>query len=115
MGGPAKLQLQRFRDAAYDSSTGLTYSALTGQRKQSIGDVERFFNPCVAEFMERNGYTYEARYVRTIHNWRRAIDERGLTQQQRSSFSLEFLKLMLDELMPWHKDNCDYSTLEVNW
>ena len=30
-GGPAKLQLQRFRDVAYDPSTSLIYSALTGE------------------------------------------------------------------------------------
>ena len=115
MGGPAKLQLQRFRDAAYDPSTGLTYSALTGEHKQSIGDVERLFNPHIAEYMERNGHEYEARYVKAIHNWRRATDERGLTQQQRSKFNQEFLDLVLDELMPWHKDDCDFSKLEVNW
>ncbi len=114
MGGPDALQLQRFRDAAYDPRTNLTYTALTGLRKQSVGDVERLFNPKVAEFMEEKGYTYEARYVRTIHNWRRATDERGLTQQQRSEFCQDFLKLVLDELMPWHTKNLDYSTLEVN-
>ena len=111
MGGPTNLQLQRFRDAAYEPSTGLTYAALTGMRKQSVGDVERLFNPNVAKFMKDNGYTFEARYVETIHNWRRATDERGLTQQQRSEFNKE---LVLDELMPWHTRNCDYSTLEVN-
>ena len=68
MGGPAKLQLERFRDAAYDPSTGLTYSTLTGEHKQSIGDVERLFNPHVTEYMERNAYAYEARYVKAIHN-----------------------------------------------
>ena len=114
MGGPTNLQLQRFRDAAYEPSTGLTYAALTGMRKQSVGDVERLFNPNVAKFMKDNGYTFEARYVETIHNWRRATDERGLTQQQRSEFNNEMLKLILDELMPWHTENCDYSTLEVN-
>ena len=114
MGGPAKLQRQRFRDAAYDPTTNLTYSALTGQRKQSVGDVERLFNPKVAEFMEKRGYMFEARYVRTIHNWRRATDERGLTQQERSQYSKEFLNLVLAELMPWHQHNPDYSTLEVN-
>lgn len=114
MGGPDKLQLQRFRDAAYDPTTNLTYSAFTGLRKQSVGDVERLFHPKVAEFMEKKGYTYEARYVRTTHNWRRATDERGLTPHQRTNFSKEFLGLILDELMPWHKDNLDYSTLEVN-
>ena len=93
----------------YDSSTGLTYSALTGQKKQSIGDVERLFNPEIG----KNGYTYEAHYVRTIHNWRRATDERGLSQQERSEFNKNFLYMVLDELIPWHR-SFDYSTREVN-
>ena len=59
----------------------------SGQRKQSVGDVERSFNPKVAEVMEKRGYMFEARYVWTIHNWRSATDERGLTQQERSQYS----------------------------
>ena len=113
MGGPENLQVQRFCEAAEDPSSGLTYSALTGLKKQSIGDVERLFSSEVAEFMERRNYTYEAEYVRTIHNWRRATDERGLSQQQRSEFNQKMLDMILDELIPWHKV-FDYSTLEVN-
>ncbi len=113
MGGPQNLQVQRFCEAAYDSSTGLTYSALTGQKKQSIGDVERLFNPKVEEFMRGRGYSFQAHYVRTIYNWWRATDERGLSQQERSQFNKEFLNMVLDELMPWHH-NFDYSILEVN-
>ena len=73
MGSPEQLQVQRFCEAAYDSLTALTYSALTGQKKQSIGDVERLFNPKVEDFMVGKGYTYEAQYIHTIRNWRRAI------------------------------------------
>ena len=72
MGGPKELQVQRFCEAAYDSSTGLTYSA---QKKQSIGDVEHPFSVNVEDFMRRKGYTYEAHYVCTIGNWRQATDE----------------------------------------
>ena len=113
MGGPEQLQVQRFCEAAYDPSTGLTYSALTGQKKQSIGDVERLFNPKVEEFMVGKGYTCEAHYIRTIRNWRRATDERGLSQEERSTFNKDFLFMILDELIPWHR-NFDFSTLEVN-
>ena len=52
MEGSSEFQLQRFCEAARDPTTNLTYAALTGQRKQSVGDVERLFNPKVAEFME---------------------------------------------------------------
>ena len=72
MGGPPELLCE----AARDPTTNLTYAALTGQCKQSVSDVERLFNPKVAEFI---GHFYEERYLCVIHNWRRAIDERGLT------------------------------------
>ena len=39
-----------------------------------------------------------------IRNWRRASDERGLSNEQRSNFNNELLDYILDELMPWHKD-----------
>ena len=113
MGGPSKLQVQRFCEAAHNPAMQLTYSTLTGQRKQSIGDVERLFNPHVAQFMENRGYAYEGYYVRTIHNWRRATDEWGLSQEDRSKFNKDFLFMVLDELIPWHQ-RFDYSTLEVN-
>ena len=45
MDGPSKLQLQRFRDAECYPSTGLTYSALTGQCVQSVGDMQQFLTP----------------------------------------------------------------------
>ena len=113
MGGPSKLQVQRFCDAAHDPTTQLTYSALTGQKKQSIGDVERLFSPHVAQFMENRSYVYEGYYISTIHNWRRATDERGLSQERRSKFNKDFLFMVLAELIPWHQ-SFDYSTLEVN-
>ena len=114
MGGPSEFQVQLLCEAARDPTTNLTYAALTGQRKQSVGDVERLFNPKVAEFMDEHGYLYEARYLRVIHNWRRATDERGLTQQQRSQYCKQFLHLVLDDIMPWHQEKYDFSTLEVN-
>ena len=87
---------------------------LTGQRKQSIGDVERLFNPRLALWMEEEGYEYEAQYIRLISNWRHACDERGLSREERSQFNKEFLLFVLDELMPWHREIYDFSTLEVN-
>ena len=100
--------------ALEDPSTGLTYSAVTGVRKQSVEDVERLFGPGVVHFMEKHGYTAEAKMVQTIRNWRRAIDERGLTEEKRRQFRDELLHFILDEWMPWHKQVHDYSLLEVN-
>ena len=101
-------------EALEDPSTGLTYTALTGVRKQSVEDVERLFGPGVISFMEEKHYDSEAEYLRVVRNWRRAIDERGLTEQQRRQFRDDFVSFILDEWMPWHRQSLDLSTLEVN-
>ena len=44
-------------------------------------------------------------YLQYVHNWRRACDERGLTDDQRSKYNRELLNYILDDLMPWHKDD----------
>ena len=49
--------------ALEDSSSGLTYSALTGVRKQSVEDVECLFGPGVISFMEKHGYVVTPYYT----------------------------------------------------
>ena len=58
-------------------------------------DVERLFGESVIAWMENKGYSSEAEYLRVIRNWRHASDERGLTDEQRSSFNKEFLNYMM--------------------
>ena len=113
-GGPSKLKLERYVEALSDASSGLTYPALSGTRKQSVIDAERLFSPDLAAFMRNKGYVYEAKYIETIWNWRRACDERGLSELQRCKFNYQFLNLILDDLMPWHTQTYDFSKLEVN-
>ena len=43
-------------EALEDPSSGLTYPALTGARKQSVVDAEHLFNPDLANFMSSKGY-----------------------------------------------------------
>lgn len=114
LGGPGNLKLERFTEALYDEASGLTFPALTGQRKQSVRDAENLFSEGVEEFMERNGYAYEETYVSCIRKWRRACDERGLSSLQRCRFNYQLLNLILNELMPWHDQIYDFSLLEVN-
>lgn len=85
-------------------------------RKQSVQDAERLFSDSLMKWMEDKGYLKEAKYIRVIRNWRRASDERGLTDDQRHQFNDDLLCYILDDLMPWHKDEGlrDYSLLEVN-
>ena len=83
-GGPHDIQLERFVEALHDTSSGLTYSALSDVRKQSVQDVERLFSESLIKWMDNKDYLVEAKYLRVIRNWRRASDERGLTDEQRS-------------------------------
>lgn len=62
--------------------------------------------------MEKHGYQAEAELVTTVTNWRRAIDERGLTKQLRQQFRDDHF--IVDDWMPWHKELHDFSLLEVN-
>ena len=112
-GGPSGIDLARFMECLHDPEARLTYTALTGERKQSVSDAERLFSPSVLAFMEKKGYDLEANYVRAVLNWRRACDERGLSEHQRCHFNYQMLNYILDDLMPWH-EQYDYSYLEVN-
>ena len=107
------MQMDRFTEALYDEDAGMTFPALTGQRKQSVQDAEILFSEGVERFMKRKGYKYEEKFVRIIRNWRRACDQCGLSSRQRSKFNYDLLNLLLDELMPWYKDSYDFSLLEV--
>lgn len=105
--------MARYQEALYDAEAQLTYTALTGERKQSVTDAERLFSPSLVHFMEKKGYVEEAQYIRVVMNWRQSCDERGLSELERSQFNHNMLNYMLDELMPWH-NNYDFSYLEVN-
>ena len=72
------------------------------------------FSPQMVDFMQQKGYHFEATYLRAIGNWRRACDQRGLSELQRCRFNYEFLNYILDDLMPWHRRIYDFSLLEVN-
>ena len=103
-------------EAVYDNDTSLSYHALIGTRKQSVSDVEQIFSAGVLAFMGRKGYSFQAEYVHVIRNWRRACDERGLTDEERSHYNKKFVAYILDELMPWHNKEgmYDFGLLEVN-
>lgn len=70
--------LQYFRDALHAENTGLTYEALTGKRKQSVPDCEKFFSVGVLQYMQEHKHENEARFVETVLNWHKANDGRGL-------------------------------------
>ena len=79
------IKLEHFEEAVHDTTAELTYCALSGIRKQNLEDVERLFG-LPLQWMESKGYNDEAIYLRVIHNWRHARDERELTDEQRRNF-----------------------------
>ncbi len=109
------IRLEYFVEALRDPATGLTYPALTGVRKQSVEDVERLFGEGVIKFMEDHQYEPERKYLRTVRNWRRAIDERGIPDSLRLQYCKEFLDFIIEDLIPWYPaGNTDFSSMEVN-
>ena len=107
--------MERFAEALEDPSFGLTYTALTGKRKQSVRDAERLFSSSMVQFMKKKGYSCEEKYIETVLNWRRASDERGLSELERCRFNYHMLNYLLDELIPWlDYQKYDMSTMEVN-
>jgi len=113
-GHNANLQFDAFDDVLKDPKSGLTHAALMGVRKQSVQDVERLFSVHVVASLRRQSYHTEANYVEVISNWHEASDGRGLSQLQRCRYNYNMLNYILDELMPWHNENYDFSTIDVN-
>ena len=101
---------ERFAEALQVPSSGLTYAALSGQRKQSVREAERLFNSPMEMFMKKKSYSFEEKYLCIVLNWCRASDERGLSQSERSRFNWEMLTFIKDDLIPWHSDSHDIST-----
>ena len=55
-GSPCDIQLERFVEALHDTSSDLTYSALSGVRKQSVQDVERLFSESLIKWMDNKDF-----------------------------------------------------------
>ncbi len=104
------MKLECFDEALKDGSTGLTVAAVTGVRKQSVGDAEKLFGSKVMRWMSDKGYSEEAKLTKVVLNWHRASDERGLSDLARSRYDYAMLNYILDDLMPWHKENYDFSS-----
>lgn len=106
--------LRCLREALRDPSTGLTYEALTGKNKQSVPDCERMISRGVIQFLKTGGYSYEARVLEIFRHWHLAADGRGISEEVRSSYFKEMKDWILDDWMPWHNADSDYSFLDVN-
>ena len=94
----------------HDPNTGLTYTALTGKRKQSVGDAEKLLSPAVGKWLKANNFMSEAKFVEVVSNWHRASDGRGLSEVERTRDNLAMLDYLWEDWMPWFKDNRDSGT-----
>ena len=108
------MDLKGFDEAMMDFKTGLTHAALTGERKKSVGDAERMLSFLVANILREHGYIVEANYIDIVAGWHEAADGRGLTELQRCKQNYAMLNMILDEWMPWHRENPDLSAIDIN-
>ena len=97
-----------------DPNTGLTFAALTGERKQSVVDAERMLSYLVSKFLNENGYEKEGAYINVVAGWHEAADGRGLSELERCKKNYAMLNMILDDWMPWHKTTPDLSTIDIN-
>ena len=83
--------------------------------KQSVPDCERVISPGVISFTERNNHPEEATVLKTIHNWHKAVDGRGLSEATRSDYCEAMLNWILEAWIPYLKtEQPDYSFIDVN-
>ena len=52
--------------------------------------------------------------MQLMANWHEASDGRGLSQLKRAQYNYEMLNYVLDDWMPWHRENYDFSTIDIN-
>lgn len=97
-----------------DPKTGLTHAALVGGRKQSVPDAGKMLSYLAAKFLWDHGCDIEAYYVETVAGWHEAADGRGLTELERCRKNYAMRNMVLDEWMPWHRDNYDFTTIDIN-
>ena len=76
--------------------------------------LEILFGSSVIGFMKQHGYVKDEKYLRAVMNWRQAVDERGLSDEQRDCFCSEYLDYIISDLIPWYSSDKDFSQLEAN-
>ena len=113
-GGYQQLNYEAFDDVLKDSKSGLTQVALIGKRKQNLVDAERLLSYHVVDSLRLHGHEREAEYVEIMVHWHDATDGTGLSQLTRCKYNYKMLTYILDEWMPWHNENYDFSTIDIN-
>ena len=53
-------------------------------------------------------------HVLNISGWHEAADGRGLSELERCRKNYAMLNMILDDWMPWHRDNYDFASIDIN-
>ena len=64
--------------------------------------------------MEKNCHHAEAKILSIIHNWHKAVDGRGLSEETRAQYCKDMMTWLLRDWMPHLDQDHDYSTVDVN-
>ena len=114
MGQFPNVDLTVFLQGMHATDTGLTYTALTGKRKQNVSDAEKLLSTAVANWCKANGFPEKGRVTEIIANWHKASDCRGLDEETKRNYNLAMFGFLLEDWMPWYQQNRDNSTLDPN-
>lgn len=113
-GNNSDLNYKRFDEAMRSPVTGLTHVALVGTRKQYVPDAEKLLSFHVAKFFKDNNYLYQK--LSMLRQLLSGISKHLMDVVSINSrdTGLSNANCILDELRPWHQDNYDLSTLDIN-
>ena len=92
----------------------MTYEALTGKNKQSVPDCEWLTSKGAISFMEKNGHHAEAKILSIIHNWHKAVDGCGISEETWAQYCKDMMTWLLKDWIPYLDQDHDYSTIDVN-
>ena len=53
-------------------------------------------------------------HVLNFSGWHEAADGRGLSELERCRKNYAMLNMILDDWMPWHRDNYDFASIDIN-
>lgn len=64
--------------------------------------------------MEQKCHHAEAEILSIIHNWHKAVDGRGLSEETRAQYCKDMMTWLLKDWMPYLDQDHDYSTIDMN-
>jgi len=65
-------------------------------------------------YMDKTGHESEKEVLTILHQWHKAVDGRGLTEETRSRYCKEMKDWLLRDWIPYLGQVEDYSAIDVN-